>query len=917
MIPYLGPECIEALLGLAGYDEFSESPLNPGGAKPSAEHEKIHAQSDDCSHTAQRITPNCDANSSGPRPDGETVRPTAKKARLSVPADPDIGILSALACPISMLQAFLRDLRYALRGFRRNPGFLLCAVTAICLGVGANTAIFSVIDAVLLQPLSYPDPSRIVRFVSQYPDGTSPLADVPEFSLWKAQKDVFEEVAAYDVLGPALNLTSGRFPEQIQGKHVTADFFHLFGAQVMLGRTFTEAEDRPRGGNWVVLSEGLWRRHFSSDPQIVGKSIRLGNLSFTVVGVISSQFRFDTPADVYLPCQFNLDDLSRSNQFTGAGRLRPRITLRAANARLQTLVPAYRQKLHLSDRHYGFSVESYRDSVVGDVRSSLLLLGGAVGMVLLIACANVASLLLARGAGRQPELATRAALGASRGRLILQLLTESVLLSLAGGMLGLVVGLMGVRGLLAVRSGDIPRIGQHGNGVVLDWRVLAFTMVISIGSGIVFGLIPALRVSRVYLHSVLRNGSIRTADRRHHRISSVFVTTEMALAVVLVIGALLLIRTFIALRDADPGFRSRNVTTMNMSVHGTRFQKTMPLSQMAYQAVDELEKMPGVEAAGITSSVPLTEGFGLPFSIVRALPQNSQGNARWISISPHYFDVFKIPVVRGRHFDDRDKQGSLPVVMINEAMARKYWPDSDPVGWQIEIGQGVGPDFADDPREIVGIAGNVLEDGLDQPSPPTMYLPLAQVPDAEAALNAEISPMVWAIRAQSGQSINPAVVEKKLTEASGGLPVGKVLPMDAILLRSTARSDFTMLLLAIFGGCALVLAAIGMYGLMIYSVEQRTHEIGIRIALGAGMPDVQRMIVAEGMRLALAGIGLGVAGAYWLTRLIASFLFGVQSRDPAVFLAVPLFLGLVALTATWVAARRATRVAPMEALRQS
>jgi putative ABC transport system permease protein len=338
----------------------------------------------------------------------------------------------------------------------------------------------------------------------------------------------------------------------------------------VLGRTFAESEDRPNGGNWVVLSEGLWRRHFSSDPQIVGKSIRLGNVSYTVVGVISSKFRFEASADVYLPCQFNLDGLSHADQFYGAARLRSGVTLQAANERLQTLVPAYRQKLHLSDRHYGFSVESYRDSVVGDVRSSLLLLGGAVAMVLLIACANVANLLLARAAGRHQELAMRTALGASRWRVIRQLLTESVLLSLAGGVLGLAIGLIGVHALLAISSGDIPRIGPHGNGIVLDWRVLAFTTAISIGSGVAFGLIPALRVSRVDIHSVVKSGNLQTTDRHHHRILSVFVIGEMALAVVLVIGTFLLIQTFIALRNVDPGFRSHNVMMMDMSVQGTR-----------------------------------------------------------------------------------------------------------------------------------------------------------------------------------------------------------------------------------------------------------------------------------------------------------------------------------------------------------
>jgi predicted permease len=420
----------------------------------------------------------------------------------------------------------------------------------------------------------------------------------------------------------------------------------------------------------------------------------------------------------------------------------------------------------------------------------------------------------------------------------------------------------------------------------------------------------------VDLHSVLKSGNIRTTDRHHHRIRSAFVIGEMALAVVLVIGTFLLIRTFIALRNVDPGFHSRNVTTMDMSVQGTRFEKTTELGQMVQRTTEELERTPGVVVAAATCSVPLREGFALPFNIVQPSPLNSRGSARWISVSPHYFNVFEIPVLRGRRFDDGDRKDSLPVVMINEAMARKYWPGSDPIGWQIEIGEGVGQEFADVPRLIVGIARDVHEEGLDQPSPPTMYLPIAQVPDSETGLNAEISPLVWAIRTRGGLSVGTKVIEKKLIEMSGGLPVGKVLPMDTILLRSTARSDFTTLLLAIFGVSALVLAAIGMYGLMAYSVEQRTHEIGIRMALGAGMSDIRRMIVIQGMRLALAGAALGVAGACWLTRFLASFLFGVQSHDPAVFATVPLSLSLVALVAAWVPATRATRVAPMEALRQ-
>jgi putative ABC transport system permease protein len=817
-----------------------------------------------------------------------------------------------------MLLTLLQDFRFALRLFRKHPVFVFGAITAISLGIGANTAIFSVINAVLLKPFSYPDPERIVQFLSQYSDGAERLVNVPEFAIWKSQTDLFEDVAAYDELGPALSLVNGRFPEEIQGKHVTANFFRLFGAQVVSGRTFTDVEDRPNGGNWAVLSEGLWRRHFAGDPQIVGKSIVLGNVSYTVVGVISSQFRFETPVDIYLPAQFDLNSVSRANAFHAAARLRPGITLQAANARLQALAPAYRQKLKLSDSRDSFSVESYRDSVVGEVRSSLLLVGGAVGMVLLIACANVANLLLARAAGRQPELAMRAALGASRWRVIRQLLTESVLLSLAGGTLGLLLGMVGVHVLLAVSSGDIPRIDSHGNGIALDWRVLAFTATISIGSGIVFGLIPALRVSRVDIQSVLKNSSIRTTDRHHRRIHSSLVIGEMALAVVLVIGTSLLIRTFIALRSVDPGFDPRNVMTMDMSVQGTQFEKTKAMGQMVYRATEELESMPGIDAAGFSCSVPLSaEGFGMPFNIMTHSSQNFRGEARWISVSPHYFDVFRIPMVKGRHFGERDRQGSPPVVIINEAMARKYWPNGNALGEVIDIGQGSGPEFADVPREIVGILGNVHEDALNQPPAPAMYLPIAQIPDAETALNAETSPMVWSIRTRGALSVDPAILEKKLTEASGGLPLGNVRPMTAIISNSTARSDFTTLLLAIFGGFALVLAAIGMYGLMAYSVEQRTQEIGIRMALGAGMKDVRRMILMQGMKLALVGAAIGIAGACWLTRFLASFLFGVRSHDPAVFVAVPVLLNLVVLIAAWVPAMRATRVAPMEALRQS
>ncbi len=813
---------------------------------------------------------------------------------------------------------FLRDVRYSLRLLRRTPGFTIAAVAALTLGIGANTAIFSVVNTVLLKPLTYPDSGRIVQFLVTFPDGSGTAVSVTKFNLWRQLTGVFECVSAYNDVGPVQNLTGGDSPMQVKSIHVTADFFQLFGARVIHGRTFTAEEDRPNAGHFAVLSYGLWQSRFGGDAGIVGKTIQLGGNPHEVVGIIGPDFVADPPADVWLPFQFDPNSTDQAHYFLAAARLKPGVSLEAANARLALAFQEFRRKFTLANPKSGFRVQPLEESIVSDVRPSLLVLLGAVGFVLLIACANVANLLLMRAAARKREIAIRAAVGASRGRIVGQLLTESILLALAGGASGTVLGAFGVQALLAVSPGNIPRIGEHGEAVTMDWRVLLFTAVLSLFTGVLFGLIPALGVSRADLGSTLKESGGRSGTGfRQNKARSLLVVSEVALALVLLIGAALLIRSFVALRSVDAGFDRHNVLTLEMSLSGERFSKSAGVAQIARESRRRLNALPGVIDSATTCCLPLEGGFGLPF-IVAGRPlgdQPAHGGAGWISVSPGYFEVFRIPLIRGRTFDDRDGAGAPLTVVINQAMAREYWPKGDPLGDQIIIGRHIGPEFEEGPRQIVGITGDVRDNGLNRNPRPQMYIPLAQVPDGVTALNARMGSMAWVVRTRAEPQAMARAIEKELGEASGGLPAGRVRSMDQIVVSTTARENFNMLLLTIFGVSALLLAAIGIYGLMAYSVEQRTQEIGIRMALGAGGNAIRNMVVQDGVGLALAGVAIGLLAAVGMTRVIASFLFGVKALDPLVFTAVPLLLTAVAVFAAWLPARRATRIDPLEALR--
>jgi predicted permease len=813
------------------------------------------------------------------------------------------------------MNPLLQDIRYALRQLRKSPAFTLIAVLTLALGIGANAAIFTVVNAVLLKPLSYPDADRIVQFFTIYSGGNTPIASIPKFHNWQQQASIFKEVAAYDFAGPGFNLTGER-PEQVHGLHVTEGYFRLFGAPVMLGRTFTPQEDLPNGGKVVVLSYGLWQRKFGGDPKIVGNSLSLGNEPYTIVGVLAKSFQSDPEAEIWLPFQFDPNSTNQGDYFSVAGMLKPGVTLAQANAQMKLAS----QKFHRDwpNRSEKFSVQPLRDTIVSNVRSSLLVLLGAVGLVLLIACANVANLLLARATGRKREFAIRSALGAGRVRIVWQLLTESVLLSAAGGVLGLMLGYEGVRALLAVSPAGLPRIGENGAAVGIDWRVLAFTLAVSLFTGILFGLFPAFSASRLDLNSSLKDTSNRSGTGfRQSKARSLLVISEVSLAMVLLIGSALLIRTFIALRAVNPGIDTHNVLTLQMSLTGDRYQKTAGVAQLSRDGRERLNAIPGVEASASACCLPLEGAFTLSFIVVgRPLGKETQtGFAGWMNVSPGYFSVFKTPILQGRDFTDSDVAGAPGVVLINQAMAKQFWPKENPVGQQIILGKGLGPEFEEPARQIVGVVGDIHDTGLNRDPRPMMIIPEAQVTDGMTAINARIGPVVWQARTHGDpHQVIPAVTEQ-LRLASGGFPVARIRLMDEIVDRSTARDSFNMLLLTIFGTVALLLAAIGIYGLMAYSVQQRTQEMGIRMALGADRNTIRNLVVWHGMRLAIAGAIMGILAAFGLTRLIASLLFGVKSWDPIVFCTVPVILTAVALLAVWLPATRASRLDPMQALR--
>ncbi|PYP61797.1 MAG: hypothetical protein DMD26_16850, partial [Gemmatimonadetes bacterium] len=649
------------------------------------------------------------------------------------------------------MERFVQDLKYSLRILRQQRAFTVAAVAALALGIGATTAVFSVVNAILLRPFPYPDPDRIVMFMNTSPNGSFPGASPAKFAHWRQQTDVVQNASAFRNV--TVNYTGSEVPEQLNSGNVSEAFFRLWGAKTVLGRTFSAEEDRPNGARVAVLSYGWWTRRFASDPAIVGKTILLSGDPYVVIGVLNRDFdpsEFIDPPDVWTDFQIDPNTTNGAHYFNSAARLRPGVTLAQAQAKLHQSASAFSEKFpNALGKNGSFSVEPVQKEFVRNSRSLLVVLLAAVSGVLLIACANVANLLLVRSTVRKREMAIRAAMGAARSRIIRQLITESVLLSLIGGALGLALGLFGIRSLLSINTAGLPRVGENGAAVQLDWRLLAFTAIVSIGTGLLFGVMPALHAAREDLSGTLRDGTGSSGGGRSNRVRSALVVLEVALALTLVIGSGLLIRTSLALRAVAPGFEANNVLTMRMSFTEPRFQTAASVEQAIEAGVERLRTIPGVVSASASCCLPLEGGYGLGFKIVGrpAEQEQSQGGGSWTTVSPGYFEVFKIPVIRGRTFTDRDNAAAPPVVIINEAMAKQYWKTGDPLNDRLAIGRGGMKEFASEPdRQIIGVVADSRDNGLNQEPGPKMFVPQAQIPDLVNALNTRISPMSWVIR---------------------------------------------------------------------------------------------------------------------------------------------------------------------------
>ena len=827
-----------------------------------------------------------------------------------------------------MLEVLWKDVKQSFRILRANPAFSLAAIAALTLGIGANTAIFSIVNAVLLRPVALPEPDRVVFFMNTSPQGSGAAASPAKFQHWRAQSAVVTDVSAFN--GGVLNYNAGGGPEQLRSGRVSADFFKLLRVPMEKGRTFNAAEDAPGGEKVVVLSRSTWQSKFSSDPEILQKTISLSGEPYLVIGVVGEySFRelgFDP--EVFVAFQIDPNTRDQGHYFRAAGRLVTGVTLDQAKARLDASAAEYRAKFPPAmPANNSFSVQTVRDVLVQNVRPTLWVLAGAVGLVLLIACANVANLLLARATGRTREIAIRAAMGGTRRRILRQLLTESLVLSSIGAILGLTFGVLGMRALLAVNTAGLPRVGDAGAFVQLDWRVVTFTILMAFATGIIFGLIPALQSSRTDLTTTLKESGGRSGTGLRQNVTrSMLVVVEMALALILLVGSVLLIRTSVALAHVDPGFDATNVLTMRMSLTGPQYQTAAGVALLVRNVTERLQAMPGVEVASGTCCVPLQGGYGLPFIISgRPLegPSPFHGGGGWKTVSPGYFEVFKIPIKRGRAFTERDDAGAPQVVIINEAMARQFFANEDPLTARLTIGKGVMREFAaEQERQVIGIVGDSRDGGLNNDPQPLMFVVQSQVPDAANALNVRLSPMAWVVRTRTDVHAMSQAIQEQIRQTAG-LPVASPQVMSDIVTTSTSRQRFNMWLMTLFGASAMLLAAVGIYGLMAYSVAQRRQEIGIRLALGAQGSQVRNMVVLQGMLLATVGVVVGLGGAfglvYYLSRaysaLVSGFLFRVGQYDALTFTLVPLALIVVALVAVWIPAVRASRVDPLTALR--
>ncbi|HTV58165.1 MAG TPA: ABC transporter permease [Verrucomicrobiae bacterium] len=814
------------------------------------------------------------------------------------------------------MDTLLQDIRYGMRMIAKSPGFAAIAILTLSLGIGANTVLFSVVNGVLLNPLPYVQPDRLVAIYSKDPQFTQASISYPNFLDWERDQRSFSEMAAYRQ--DDYNLTGAGEPERVKAEMVSANFFSLLGIKPLAGRLFQRAEDQVGAQPVALISGGFWKRKFGSSVEAIGKTMTLNGVGYTIVGVIPADFRYQSgnfhESDVYVPIgQWNDSTFRdrRAGMGTDAvGRLKPGVTVAEAQADMtdvgQRLAEAYPD----ADKGTGITLVPLKQDVVGEIRPFLLVLLAAVGFVLLIACVNVANLLLARSTGRTREFAIRSAMGASQVRVVRQLLTESLVLSCAGGGLGLLMAAWGTKAALKLVPDALPR----AQSVHIDSRVLLFTLTASVLAGIFFGLAPALKTVRADIHDTLKEGG-RGSSGTRHRLQGVFVVVEMATALVLLIGAGLMIRSLAKLWGVNPGFNPHHVITFSFSYPTTMGATPDAIRASMTQLENAVAAVPGVEAVSLNgTSMPMTGDSELPFWIEgqpKPATVSEMKTSLFYLVGPGYLKAMGIPLDRGRFLSDFDNAQSPPVIVIDEKFAKIYFPGQDPIGQHVNFG------ILNRSAEIVGIAGHVKQWGLDEnaqsPVEAQFYMPISQIPDQFMPLLARGG--VFVARTEGSPEIEMGAIRKAIGKVNSQIVTYETETMDQIISDSMAARRFSMILLGIFAALALALSCVGIYGVISYLAGQRTHEIGIRMAIGAQRSDVLRLILGQGAKMALIGVGAGLAGSLALTRLMARMLFGVSPYDPLTFFGVACLLVLVALAACYIPARRAMRVDPMVALR--
>jgi putative ABC transport system permease protein len=801
------------------------------------------------------------------------------------------------------------DIRHTIRLLGKSPGFTLIAVLTLALGIGANAAIFSVVNAVLLEALPYPQLNRIV-FLSEHTEQVHNMSiSYPNFQDWERQNEVFETLGAFQPDG--FVLTGVGRPEQMQGMNVSADFLPTLGAKPILGRLFTKAEDQAGASAVALMSYSLWQRRFGGDPGVIGKSLDLDGRSYSVVGVLPASFRAILPSDLFVPLGLKADEMQRRGSHPGiyaVAKLKEGVTLAQARTQMNAVMARLAQQYPQTNAGDTPRVMTLRDAYynqLGGLDTALWMLLAAVGFVLLIACANVANLLLARGAGRERELAVRVALGAGRGRLMRQLLTESLLLGLLGGLLGLGLGVLGTNALVAMIPDTLS--GLQLNRIGVDWRVMLFLLGMTALTGVIFGLAPAVHASRCDVNESLKEGGRSgTAGVGRNRYRKLLVVSEFALGLVLVVASALMIRSFYRLLDVSPGFRVENVLTARVSLPHKKYAKPEQINAFFRDVLERVKALPGVEAAGTAMPLPLTGNGWQTSFYVEGTPVPKPAdmpNSDYHMVTPGYFAAMGPRLVRGRLFTDADDLKAPKVMLVSQSFAKRYWPGQDPLGKRVKLG---GPDSKQDWTAVVGEVSDTKQYGLDTKTKTEFYIPSAQRPNGYAAL---------VVRTKGDASALTSAVRDAVLAVDSQQPIFGVHTMESYLDQTVFGRRLAAVLLGLFAALGLVLAAVGIYGVIAYTVSQRTHEFGIRMALGASRKEVLRMVLGSGVRLALLGVGVGVVLGLALLRLASSLLFGVKASDPLMYLLAAAVLSGVALLACYVPAHRATKVDPATALR--